>query len=73
MKSFFIGLLVVLLLWYGIKAILRLFSIFMNPKTGNNFNNPKSNKGKITFDFSETTKKHSDSNKGEYIDFEEVK
>ena len=73
MKAFFVGLFVVLLIWYGVKAFTRLIAIFISPKATNTNGSRKSTKGNITIDFPEPPKKRFDKQNGDYIDFEEVK
>jgi hypothetical protein len=74
MKSLFTFLILFFIAYYFVKAIYRLMSVFLN--NGNNKSNNKwsgNKKGNVTIDYQEKQKKRFDKNKGEYIDYEELK
>jgi hypothetical protein len=73
MKSLFTFLLLFFVAYYFIKAIYRLIKIFFGADNKDGKRWSKRNEGDVTIDYQETQKKHIDKNKGEYIDYEEIK
>jgi hypothetical protein len=74
MKALFTTLLLIIIVYYFIKAIYRLVSVFFNTShPGNNSHRSKNRKGDVTIDYQEKQKKRFDKDKGEYIEYEEIK
>ena len=72
MKTFFIGLLIFIIVWYLLKAVMRIVGIFVGTKANSN-NTQQSRKGSVNIDYADAPKKHFGKESGEYVDFEEVK
>jgi len=85
MNSFLETILIILLVYYALKIILKFSKPYLmryvakkaNEKFGKTFDNdpntnPKQEEGKVTIDTSKANVKTSKSTVGEYVDFEEV-
>jgi hypothetical protein len=74
MKSLFTFIILFFIAYYFVKAIFRLIAVFLNNDNSGNKNKWSNNKkGKVTIDYQEKQKKRFDKDKGDYIDYEEIK
>jgi hypothetical protein len=73
MRSIFTFLLLFFITYYIVKAIYRLFKVFFGMDNKNDRRWSGRKEGDVTIDYQEKQKKRIDKDKGEYIDYEEMK
>lgn len=73
MKSLLAIFVLFIIAYYFLKALLRLFAIFLAGENKNNFGRwSQKKKSDVTIEYHEKQKKRFDKNSGEYIDYEEI-